>query len=78
MFFRLCICCPKSISTHRSHLMTNVGNVFLTVLTLFALCTADVSRFHIKQQEYFFSIAELYYLVDLFYFYFYFSLNFTV
>ena len=37
MFFRLCIYCAKSASTHRSYLMTNVGNVFLTVLTLLAL-----------------------------------------
>ena len=59
MFFRLCICCSKSASTHRSNLMTNVGNVFLTVLIRFALCTADVSQFHMKQQEYFCFIAEL-------------------
>ena len=78
MFFRLCICCSKSASTHRSYLMTNVGNVFLTVLTLFALCTADVFRFHIKQQEYFCFIVELYYYVHLFYFDFDFGLNFTV
>ena len=26
MFFRLCICCSKSASTHRSDLMINVGN----------------------------------------------------
>ena len=60
--------------------MTNVGNAFLTVLTLFALyiCTADVSRFHIKHQEYGCFIAELYYYIDLFYFDFNFGLNFTV
>ena len=41
--------------------MTNLGNVFFTVITLFAWCTADVYRFHIKQQEYFCFILELYY-----------------
>ena len=41
--------------------MTNLGNMFFTVITLFAWCTADVYRFHIKQQEYFCPIVELYY-----------------
>ena len=66
----------KSASTHRSNLVTNLGNVVLVVLKLFARCTADVSQFHIKQLEYFCFIAELFHYVDLFYFYF--GLNFIV
>ena len=53
MFFRLCICCSKSASTHRSYLMTNVGNMSLMVLTLFALCTADVSQFTLNNRNIF-------------------------